>query len=319
MHARWQALGSSAVLKVTDPAVLQDARAIVEAGLAAVDRACSRFRPDSDLSRVNACVGQMVAVDSLLIEALDVALRGTRLTDGDVDPALGGALVLAGYDRDWQLMTAADSPDAKPHRQARHGLVHVHVRRGWKTIEIDRAASAVCVPRGIQLDLGATAKAWAADRAAAAVHQATGAGVLVCLGGDIATAGAAPANGWRVHVSEDHRAGVDAPGQTVSIASGGLATSSTTVRRWRQGSDYRHHIIDPYTGTPTEGPWRTVSVAAGSCTDANIASTAALVRGCEAADWLSELGLPARLVGVAGEVKLLAGWPSEPTGEQVAA
>jgi thiamine biosynthesis lipoprotein len=319
MHARWQALGTSAVLKVTDPAVLKDAREIVEADLAAIDRACSRFRADSDLSRVNACVGQMVAVDSLLIEALEVALRAARLTDGDVDPALGGALVLAGYDRDWRLMTAADGAAAQPHMQARQGPVHVHVRSGWRTIEVDREASAVCIPRGIQLDLGATAKAWAADRAAAAVHQATGAGVLVCLGGDIATAGAAPANGWRIHVSEDHRAGVDAPGQTVSIASGGLATSSTTVRRWCHGGKDRHHIIDPYTGMPTDGPWRTVSVAAGSCTDANIASTAALVRGCEAADWLSELGLPARLVGASGNVQPLARWPREPAGEQIAA
>jgi thiamine biosynthesis lipoprotein len=141
------------------------------------------------------------------------------------------------------------------------------------------------------------------------VHDATGAGVLVSLGGDIATAGAPTVGGWGIHVTDDHRAGPDAPGQTITIAGGGVATSSTTVRRWRQGDRLMHHILDPATGQPVQPVWRTASVAAATCVDANIASTAALVQGRSALTWLSALKLPSRLVGVAGDVHVLAGWP----------
>ncbi len=157
------------------------------------------------------------------------------------------------------------------------------------------------IPAGVKLDLGATAKAWAADRASRAVYEATGCGVLVGLGGDMATAGPAPAQGWRIHVTDDHRAGPWAPGQTITIEGGGLATSSTTVRRWSHEGQAMHHIIDPSTGAPARSVWRTVSVAALDCADANIAATAAILRGPEAPAWLDGMGLPARLVGCEGE------------------
>jgi thiamine biosynthesis lipoprotein len=172
----------------------------------------------------------------------------------------------------------------------------------------------------VKLDLGATAKAWAADRAALAIYETVGCGVLVSLGGDISTAGPAPSEepvgqkaraDWRIHVTDDHRGGPDTPGQTISIAGGGLATSSTTVRRWRHREQIMHHIIDPASGTPAEVVWRTVSVAASDCADANIAATAAIVRGVRAPEWLAELGLPARLVGRDGEVLTVGSWPAE--------
>jgi thiamine biosynthesis lipoprotein len=181
-------------------------------------------------------------------------------------------------------------------------------------VSLDRAAGAIALPAGVRLDLGATAKAWAADRAAAAAARAAGCGALVSLGGDVATAGGAPEGGWRIHVTDDHRSGPSAPGQTVSIEGGGLATSSTAVRRWRHDGHTMHHILDPRTGSPARGPWRTVSIAAASCADANIASTAALIRGARAPRWLAELGLPARLVDCGGAVRVLAGWPSQEPG-----
>ena len=317
-HAEWSALGTSVVLKVRDPDALACARAIVEEDLALVDRACSRFRPDSDLSRVNARPGRRVRVDEVLAEAIEVALRAARLTDGDVDPALGAALVLCGYDRDWELMGSARRERASAAR-ALPSTIRAHVRGGWQTIEFDRDLCMVRVPRGVELDLGATAKAWAADRAARAVHEATGGGVLVSLGGDIATAGEGPPGGWRIHVTDDHRARPDAPGQTVTIAHGGLATSSIAVRRWVHQGAPMHHIIDPRSGRPVHAVWRTVSVAAGDCTDANIASTAAMVRGAQAPAWLAAHSLPARLVAPNGEVQTVAGWPLEARAEQVAA
>jgi thiamine biosynthesis lipoprotein len=312
--ATWEALGTSVVVKVTDAAALGRARAVVEADLARVDAACSRFRPDSDLSKVNAAAGRRVAVDGLLIEALQLGLWAAAVTDGDVDPALGSALQLAGYDRDWRLLskqTGVRSGPAGGGAPRATLALSARLAPGWTAIEIDRDAGTVAVPRGVSIDLGATAKAWAADRAASAVNAATGTGALVSLGGDIGTAGSAPRGGWMVHVTDDHRSAPDAPGQTVTIGSGGLATSSTTVRRWRcEGAD-NHHIIDPRTGAPARGRWRTVSVAGASCVDANVAATAAIVRGAGATAWLTELGLPARLVADDGTVQSIGGWPQD--------
>jgi thiamine biosynthesis lipoprotein len=169
----------------------------------------------------------------------------------------------------------------------------------------------------VKLDLGATAKAWAADRAAGAAFHAIGIGVLVALGGDVATVGPPPPAGWRIRVTDDHRSGTSAPGQTIAIDDGGIATSSTTVRRWLRGATELHHIIDPRSGAPARGIWRTASVAAASAAEANIASTAAILRSRHAAAWLTELGLPARLVALDGTVRTLAGWPADQ--QQVAA
>ena len=160
-----------------------------------------------------------------------------------------------------------------------------------------------------QCYLGVTAKAVAADRAASRAASAAGCGVLVGLGGDIAVAGPAPDGGWRIRICDDHRAGPDTPGQTVAITDGGLATSSVTVRRWRRGGRMLHHIVDPATGAPAGAHWRTVSVAAATCLDSNAASTAALVKGRAAADWLAHQSLPARLAGLDGVVLSVAGWP----------
>jgi thiamine biosynthesis lipoprotein len=168
----------------------------------------------------------------------------------------------------------------------------------------------------VRLDLGATAKAWAADRSAARLATALGCGVLVSLGGDIAVAGETPPGGWRVRVQdvtgrpEDPPVG---PSAVVAIRDGGLATSSTTARRWRRGGDVLHHILDPRTGLPAPPCWRTVSVAAASCADANTASTAAIIRGRDAPGWLTSLGLPARLVDEAGNVHTVGGWPADPS------
>jgi FAD:protein FMN transferase len=307
VQSRWEALGTSAVLLVTDPNALGRARAIVKRELEEIDRACSRFRSDSDLQRVNAGAGRFIPVGQLLIEAVQVALRAAELTDGNVDPTVGDALVLAGYDRDWRLLEKpADEPE-----QAESPTIQAHVTPGWQAVEIDREHAAIRIPTGVRLDLGATAKAWVADRAASAVHEATGAGSLVSLGGDIATAGAAPEGGWRIYVTDDHRSAPGGQGQTISIVSGGIATSSTSVRRWSHKGQTRHHIIDPMTGTSVIRTWRTVSVAAGTCLDANIASTAALIRAGCAPAWLEQLGLPARLVSTDGAVRLVSGWPAQ--------
>ena len=309
----WEALGTSVVMRVIDPGALDAARAAVERELATIDRTCSRFRADSELSAVNARAGRPTQVSPLLVEALEVALRAAELTDGDVDPTVGRALELAGYDRDWRLL---DPPCAQPLAVP---AVTLRIHSGWQTIALNRGSGSMLMPTGVKLDLGASAKAWAADRAAAAAQRAGGCGVLVGLGGDIATSGPSPEDGWRIRVTDDHRSDCSAPGQTVSIHSGGLATSSTAVRRWSHAGQTMHHIVDPSTGAPVRGTWRTVSVAAANCTDANIAATAALVRSQAGAGWLARQGLPARLVDTQGTVTAVGGWPCEAAANTLAA
>jgi thiamine biosynthesis lipoprotein len=297
--------GTTATLLVSEPAAVQAARAVADAELAAVDLACSRFRADSELSRLNQADGRPIAVTGLFAEILGVALRAARLTGGDVDPTCGAALAGLGYDRDFALIAAAGESAAH----------HAAPRRrvpGWRNVQLDQPQRQVRLRRGAQLDLGATAKAWAADRCAAMICAQTGSGVLVSLGGDIAVAGPPPDAGWRIRVTDDHAASRSAPGQTVTISSGGLATSSTTVRTWSAGGRRVHHIIDPATGEPARSCWRTVSVAAGSCVDANTASTAAIIRSAAALSWLHDAGLPARLVRTDGSVEVTAGWPRHP-------
>jgi thiamine biosynthesis lipoprotein len=295
----WRALGTSARVLVADAAACDEARAAVERDLDAVDLACSRFRDDSELAAVNAARGRPVRVSPLLLDALEVALRAARLTDGLVDPTVGRAVALSGYDRDFPRV-----------RGSRIRRAHAGRIAGWEAVELDVPAGSVRVPEGVSLDLGATAKAFAADRAARLALAATDAsGVLVNLGGDIAVAGIPPDGGWSIRVADSHLAGEHEPGQTVTITSGGLCTSSTTVRRWRRRGEEAHHIIDPRTGGPAAVYWRTVSVAAATCVDANIASTAAIVLGDRAVPWLAERGLPARLVSATGNLGVIAGWP----------
>jgi thiamine biosynthesis lipoprotein ApbE len=311
--ASWRALGTSVHLIVLDPAALEPARRMLEADLAAVDAACSRFRPDSEivaLDHAPRAGGRTmpVPVSPLLAEALGVALRAAAVTGGDLDPTVGGALSAVGYDRDFDLVQRDGPP------------VTLTVRSvpGWREVEFDEQARLLSLPAGVRLDLGATAKAWAADRAATAIAAELGCGVLVNLGGDIAVAGAGPAGGWRVRVQDVTGRPDDPPGgpaAVVAITSGGLATSSTAARRWRRGGDVLHHILDPRTGLPAAPVWRTVSVAAGTCTGANTASTAAIIRGETAPAWLAGLGLAARLVSQAGDVLTLGGWPPDRTGD----
>lgn len=314
--------GTTAVLIVTDPARLPAAREIADSQLAAVDLAASRFRPDSELSRLNAAAGRPRPVSDLLAALITEAIRAAELTDGTVDPTCGQALIAAGYDRDFGELRDHDpdpGPDPEPARDTRGagravspGTRREHPVPGWKHIRLDRRTGVATLDRGAILDLGATAKAWAADRCADQIAGALRCGVLLSLGGDIAVAGPAPEGGWHVRVTDDHGAGTSAPGQTVAIASGGLATSSTTVRAWAVAGQPMHHIIDPATGRPARSRWRTVSVAAGSCADANIASTAAIILDRLAPAWLEARRLPARLVSQDGAVQTTARWPATP-------
>ena len=291
-----RALGGSLRVIVTRPARLAAVRAAVDQLLREVDAAASRFRPDSELSRINATPETEVHVSRLLGRFIAEALRAARITEGAVDPTVGRAVRLSGYDVDFGLVPA----DGAPLRLVASTIP------GWQAIRYDEASRRLWLPRGVELDLGSTAKSLASDLAAAAA--AGEGGVLVSLGGDMAVAGEAPDGGWNIQVSEDSGAAIEEGAQTIAITAGGVATSSTTVRRWTRGGMELHHIIDPITGLPAAGPWRTATVVAGTCADANIASTAAIVMGASAIGWLESHSMPARLVGRDGAVVHTSFW-----------
>jgi thiamine biosynthesis lipoprotein ApbE len=300
--AEWTAIGTTIRLVVTDETQLDSARAMLTDDLAALDLACSRFRADSELMQLEARAGQPTTVSALLAGAVRAALLGAMLTDGLVDPTVGRAMETIGYDRDFASVPAQG------------GALRVTVSHvpQWRQIHLDEATNLLTVPAGVRLDLGATAKAWAADHSAEGIARVLNCGVLVSLGGDIAVAGEVPPGGWPIRVQDvtgDPLTPTEGPSEVITIREGGLATSSTSARRWQRGGDLMHHILDPRTGRPADSDWRTVSVAAASALDANIASTAAIIRGKSATGWLAKLRLPARLVATDGSVTTLAGWP----------
>jgi thiamine biosynthesis lipoprotein len=302
------------------------AAARVRAGqlLDAVDRTCSRFRDDSDLVRANRAAGRRVRVDPLLARAVEAALGAAEASDGLVDPTLGATIAALGYDRDLAEVRAGtgraigEKPGAGPaERPGPADLPTPSPRPAWREVEVDPDGG-LLVPAGVALDLGATGKAFAADLVAATLTAELGVACVVSLGGDVAVGGpardgAAPA--WPVEVGETPR---DPDGETVELEAGGLATSTTVRRRWRAGGRELHHLLDPRTGAPVEPTWRTASVAAATCVEANTASTAAVVLGAAAADWLGALGLPARLVSADGVVVHCGGWPARDEQEEEA-
>jgi FAD:protein FMN transferase len=298
--ATWEALGTSVDLLVVDGDLLA-ARRAVEGCLRDVDRTYSRFRADSELSQVNARAGRTVTLSPLLAGAVEAALRAARLTNGLVDPTVGRAIRKIGYDDDFQRVRRRTDPLA----------IRIERVPGWQTLRFDPATRGFWAPVGVELDLGSSGKALAADLAARVALEAIGGGgVLVSLGGDIAIAGRVPNGGWRVLVAEDSAERSDGAGEVVALLEGAVATSSTTVRRWRRGDVSLHHLIDPRHGMPATGPWRTASVIAATCVDANIAATAAIIQGESASTWLASLGLSSRLVSNDGRVLRIAGWPT---------
>jgi thiamine biosynthesis lipoprotein len=151
----------------------------------------------------------------------------------------------------------------------------------------------------------------AADRAAALLADQLGDGVLVSLGGDVAVAGAPPVGGWAVGIAADSATPADEVDQVVAINNGGLASSSSAVRRWSTGDRQVHHIVDPRTGDCAAPYWTLVSAVGATCVDANAVTTAAMVWGASALDLLPSFGQAMRLVRHDGQTVYLNGWPEE--------
>ena len=318
---RFAIWGTSAVLGVTNPAALVEARTILDAELELIEGAASRFRDGTEILRLNRQAGLgPIEVSPILLDLICCALAADADTTGACDPTVADALIALGYDRDFdQLVDGAPLLAAVP-------------APGTSGIIVDTEASTVELPADVHLDLGATAKARAADRAAAAIAAALDCGVLVDLGGDLRTAGTPPLGGWQIGITTEARSGrTDRIDEVISVTSGAIAattrralvrrslvtwcaSSSTAVRTWQRGAQSAHHVIDPATGWPAERIWSMVTVAASTCVIANSLSTAALVWGEEALFELPQRSVAARLVRVDGGVERVGAWP-DPIGQ----
>ena len=191
----FRSMGTTATVVVQDGTAAAEAERLLAAELDAVDRACSRFRPDSELERLHAAAGRSIEVSQLFFAALGVALDAAKRTGGAVDPTIGNAIAALGYDADLDEVRAR--PPAPP-----RALSPV---AGYEHVQLNPAKRTVRIPRGVRLDLGSTAKALASDRAAARIAAAVGSGILVSLGGDVAVAGPPPAGGWAVGIARASR------------------------------------------------------------------------------------------------------------------
>lgn len=295
--AVWHDWSCTVRVAISDSDALEPAVADVRDLMAKVDRSANRFRYDSELSKCNRRAGLMTPVSGLFVELVRAAVEAAQLTDGAVDPTVGAHLVALGYDTDIRAVMA-DRRSLRPQAPKPDRLP------AWKSVRIDPDLALVGIPSGLGLDLGATAKAWTADRAARDLHHRYGARVLVEIGGDLAVAGAVQ-HPFVVRVAEQE----GGAGTFVDLRHGGLATSTTTIRRWQAEDRLRHHIIDPSSGLPASGFWRTATVWAATAVRANAAATAAIVMNDRSIGWLRDHAPVARLVDVDGFVHQLEGWP----------
>ena len=304
---RFSIWGTSALVATVEPSALGAARAGLDAVLAEVELAASRFRSGTEILELNRRAGDgPIPASPLLLDLVSHALWAAAFTEGACDPTVADSLLGLGYDRDFDELAAAGSLDEAAIRPA----------PGIAGIVIDPERSTIELPTGVHQDLGSTAKARAADLAATQLAEQLGVGVLVDLGGDLRIAGPAPEAGWQIGIVDSARSQVsELVHEVVAVQGGGIASSSSVVRTWQRGGRELHHVVDPATGWPAERVFDLVTVAAGSCLEANALSTAALVWGEDALFELPQRGAPARLQRPDGSVERVGGWP-EPVEEQ---
>jgi thiamine biosynthesis lipoprotein len=280
-----------------DPRLEDDALAVVRDWIDEFDRCCNRFRPDSEISRINASGGGTFAVSVTLERALEAALASANLTGWLCDPTVLASLEALGYDRDYSAIAGADGPAAAAPRPA----------PGKGSLGLDPREHTLTLRGDVRLDLGASAKALLAD--VVLEELASAGGALVEVGGDVALRGVGPSGPWVVGVASSLV--IDGTEPRISLPRGGVATSSSLTRTWRRGGGLVNHIIDPRTGECANGRYGTATVAAPSCVEANAFATAALLWDSQAAWHITEAGHAARLVDRDGVVELVGGWPRE--------
>lgn len=299
-RVRFPAMGTTiSVLLPLDKA--HRASAAVRSLFATWEQTFSRFQSRSELSRLNWSAGTAVAVTPLFWDVLTTALEAARTTQGLYDPTLLHHMVALGYDRTFDRLPAQSAlPDGTPCRGG-----------GWRGIRLDEHTRRVVLPLGVGLDLGGLAKGMAVDAALARLRGLGLTAALVNAGGDLAVHGLpVAADAWPIAVE-----GLD-ESWTVPLQRGAMATSGVARRRWRQGAQRRHHLLDPRTGLPAQSGLWAVSVVAARCVQAEVAAKAAFVLGPERGGaFLRERGLAGLLIHEDGARHVIGAWPA-PLGER---
>ncbi len=263
------------------------------------ERTLSRFRPESELSRLNARAGETVEVSPLVCEVLAAALAAAQATGGLYDPTLLHQIVAVGYAHSFDELPRAQGPALD--------LAALRPGGDWRGVMFDPAARTVTLPRGTGLDFGGIAKGMAVDATIARLRERGIAAALVNAGGDLAVLGLPPgADVWTLAVP-----GKDAQ-WTVPLRRGALATSGIARRHWRQGDAERHHLLDPRTGLPAASGLWSVTAVTERCAQAEVAAKAAFVLGAQdGAVFLERIGVAAVLVHEDGQYTLAGAWPRE--------
>ncbi len=298
---RWRYSAMGTTLTVLAPKVAPGAGPLVQALFDEWDCRFSRFRPDSELSLVNASSGRPVPVSQAFAEVTRAALAAAAATDGLFDPTLGARIVALGYDR-----TFAELPADRSISRA----LAPWASGAWRSIVVDPEAHTVRVPFGAALDFGGIAKGMAVDAAIELLASLWEGPVAVDAGGDLAVRGTPPGlDAWPIALVDAD----DAP--TVRLDNGALASSSIARRRWRVGHEERHHLLDPRTGEPAASGLRAVSVVAPSCRVAEVAAKVALLLGPEGGPaFLDRHSLAGVLVGDDGMSTPVGSWRAVAVG-----
>jgi FAD:protein FMN transferase len=287
-------------ISVLAPDGAPDFEGTVEAARAtfeAVEQSLSRFRPESELCALNRSGGVPFVASPLLFRVVKLALEAARATGGAFDPTILPALESAGYDRSFEQLHARRSGGGVALREAPSTV-------DYRSVRLDPVRSTITLPPGSRIDLGGIGKGFAVDLAI----EATGATPHRCInaGGDIAVRGTpGSGSGWTIALED---AG-ERTGETVSIVDSALATSTVSKRRWLNDGVEQHHLIDPRTHRPAGGPFRTVSVVARTCVQADVAAKATLVRGDDGLALLQELGLHGIAIRHDDTVSTTRHWP----------
>ena len=295
----FRAMGTEAHLMTVggDPAGqdLESARRLVDD----FERRWSRFRPESEVSRLNRANGHAVAVDADTYGLVAAAVDAWHLTAGRFDPTVLHALVSAGYDRSFEQL----APDRPPTRKTRPAPAVP----GCAGIVFVPGVNLVRLPEGAALDLGGIAKGHTADRAALGLTEAGAAGAMANLGGDVRVVGTPPEGSvWPVAVDDPLHPGRDLV--VLMVTEGAVATSSRLRRRWRRDGRTWHHVIDPATGEPASGDVDAAVVLAADAAWAEVLAKSVVVAGAElGAELLSSFGVTGLVVLADGSTRYFDG------------
>lgn len=252
------------------------------------EQTLSRFRADSELSRLNRTVDQPVRVSDALWDVFQSARAAARFTDGLVTPTVLDAMLEAGYDRDFALVARGQGGHIGPPQPIPPQPVGAVLRDcpELSLVKFDEMNHTITLPAGVRLDFGGIAKGWAAQQAISRLQE-IGPALMNC-GGDISMSGPLlDGSPWEIGVYKPFDRESDYVAMLFFERGCGVASSATDRRRWMQGDQARHHIIDPRAGEPAVSDVVSATVVAPTAVEAEAAAKSILIRGSmDGLDWL---------------------------------